>query len=112
MPAKVPEAIPRPALAELPKLQPWQHQLVSEGVVPAGQNGHVSICVGPMEAGYHSAWPRPIVTFAPVCGPRSIIGCEAAPSLGQIQTGSLLFCAAATLTGVLAFKKPLWSIES
>src|SRR5262245_40252656 len=70
------------------------------------------MCVGPMQAGYHSAWPRPIVTFAPVCGPRSMIGCVAAPSLGQMKNESLLFCAAATLTGVLAFRKPLWSIES
>src|SRR6476469_7026346 len=68
--------------------------------------------VGPIETGYQSAWPRPIVKLAPLCGPRIMMGCDAAPSLGQMKTGSLLFCAAATLTGVLGFRNPLWSIAS
>jgi hypothetical protein len=61
-----------------------------------------------MEPGYQSEWAGETVSPGK-CG---IIGRQASGSLGQIQPGSLLFCAAAALTGVLACKNPLWSIES
>lgn len=52
IPTDEPAGNPPPAC--VPKFHPWQQGLFAAGV-PFGQNGHWSICVGPMLAGYHRA---------------------------------------------------------